>query len=1116
MKKLFLSVASLLLLLGSCTQNEVEEIALSKKQNVVVATIEGQKTRLSVDYNVTENLFNLRWSTGDAFKVFGDNSVEYTWSQGDEFIPTTTPEDPTYAVYPFSENLTINENVVSMELSASPSVANINLPMWADASNGNAFSFKHLAAALQFTLNEIPEGYNQLIVEASNPISGEFTATLDDETPILASTSTAAADKKVTVSFEAATSGTKNQVFYIPLPVGTYTYLAVSVSDGDEIKALKSWENLTIARGKMYYTTATVDVASADAVNKALANVTTTPTTVNLTEEITVGIEDPAIDIPDEAVDVTLNFEAAPVTGVTTPLVINQNEEAASGTATSELNITMPAAAEGLYATINAPTTTVTLEGGTYESLVATTATNTLIIGEGVTIKKLVVKGGNVVLKGNVESIESDEATTITLDKNITLKNACTIISGDITLDLNGYSIKPIYKGYGTSNDAMFTINAGAKLTVQDSSDAKTGVIDTDDGAISQWADAHCVSAIKLAGTENYTSGPVSSFILNSGKVMGTAYGIVGNGSRGGTDVVINGGVVDSYHWGAAIFNPQKGNVTITGGEVISTVGVEMRSGMLKVTGGKITARVEDALTINGAVSSGASFANGVVIGVSQHTTNNPLSIEISGGTFNVENNGYANFDASTYYALYEEDYQDENSGNITLSITGGTFTGKIKSENCEGFVKGGTFSDASVFDFLADNANVTLGANITLSSVVNIKKTVTINLNGKDIIHPASSGDAYGDVFDVLTGGNLTIMGEGRVISENGYSVYAGGDAKVLLEKGKYYSPVSAVYAQKAAVVTIVGGEYYADVDPTTNTPEHSAEYGHNFTINLRDKKNNYVGDTSEIIIKGGKFYKFDPANNAAEGVGTNFVAPGYSSVADGDYYEVKEGIYNETALNAAIVNGAEITLDDDMTIAKAITIPTGVTAIINLNGNNITAPDTDVFEVVGTLTINDESNEGIVSAGTNHPASSVCAVWANGGTVTINGGHYKATYDATGKRNDCIYAGYNADNNDTAGEITINGGKFEYIWPDTKNEGLDYDGDMFLLNCADKDLYQTLITVNGGQFKNNAPSYEPTTPANRADSEVRLGDGKKVYNGETVVEAAHSGTTDIWYVLK
>lgn len=642
------------------------------------------------------------------------------------------------------------------------------------------------------------------------------------------------------------------------------------------------------------------------------------------------------------------------------------------------------------------------------------------------------------------------------------------------------------------AGDALVIVNRKGNLTLNGN------------GSIDAEVNSNVWAAVKM--TEAGENDPANSadLTVNDVTLKGYYYGITGNGNRHNTNITVNSGniVSNCSSDGHAIYHPQIGTLTVNGGTLEGHFSaIEHRGGALTITGGKFNATYTP--TVAEQNGNGTSI-KGAAIAVSKHKGVSDLSLSISGGTF------------TGHSALYEE-YTEADTYAATgeFVVTGGTFNGKVYSENYKDFITGGTFTDPSAFDYLGNNADVTLGANITLSSVVNINKTVTINLNGKDIIHPASSGDAYGDVFDVLTGGNLTILGEGRVISENGYSVYAGGDAKVLLEKGKYYSPVSAVYAQKAAVVTIVGGEYYADVEPTPNTPEDSAEYGHNFTLNLRDKKNNNVGDTSEIIVKGGKFYMFNPADNIAEGEGTNFVAPGYSSVADGDYYEVKEGVFNETSLKAAIVNGAEITLSADMTIEKAITIPTDVTATINLNGFDVTAPNTDVFEVAGTLTIKG-TEESVVSAGTANPNASVCAVWANGGTVTINGGYYKAYSDAAGKRNDCIYAGYNADNNNTAGKITINGGKFEYVWPGTKNSGIDYNGDMFLLNCADKDLYETLITVNAGQFKNNVPSYEATTPSGRPSNEVRLGDGKKVYNGETEVTAAHNGTTDIWYVVK
>ena len=53
---------------------------------------------------------------------------------------------------------------------------------------------------------------------------------------------------------------------------------------------------------------------------------------------------------------------------------------------------------------------------------------------------------------------------------------------------------------------------------------------------------------------------------------------------------------------------------------------------------------------------------------------------------------------------------------------------------------------------------------------------------------------------------------------------------------------------------------------------------------MNLKD-------DTgSSIVVKGGTFFEFDPANNLSEGEGTNFVADGYKSVYDDTtgYYTV------------------------------------------------------------------------------------------------------------------------------------------------------------------------------------------------------------------------------------
>lgn len=178
-----------------------------------------------------------------------------------------------------------------------------------------------------------------------------------------------------------------------------------------------------------------------------------------------------------------------------------------------------------------------------------------------------------------------------------------------------------------------------------------------------------------------------------------------------------------------------------------------------------------------------------------------------------------------------------------------------------------------------------TLGANIVLADYLNVKSDVTIDLNGYSITHPASSQAKYKDVFEVMTGGKLTINGEGNVVAENGYAVYAAGNSVVTLNGGCYFSPVSAVDARKDATVTINGGEFKVD---GSNNPD--GDFGQKFTLNLRDKKGNYVTDSSDIVVKGGRFYKYNPAASESEPEITNFVADGYVSVEDGDWFVVRE----------------------------------------------------------------------------------------------------------------------------------------------------------------------------------------------------------------------------------
>lgn len=170
----------------------------------------------------------------------------------------------------------------------------------------------------------------------------------------------------------------------------------------------------------------------------------------------------------------------------------------------------------------------------------------------------------------------------------------------------------------------------------------------------------------------------------------------------------------------------------------------------------------------------------------------------------------------------------------------------------------------------LQQGGNVKLKSNVTLSSPVQIKNSVVLDLNGHNIIMSSEGQDAIW----VLTGGELTINGKGNIVGTY-YSLYAGGNAKVTINGGNFSGVAAAVYAQSTAVVEINDGKFEAyNEDPN---------YGpHDYTLNLKDNSN------AKILVKGGRFYKFNPADCRSEGLNTNFVVEGYESIQDGDWWEV------------------------------------------------------------------------------------------------------------------------------------------------------------------------------------------------------------------------------------
>ena len=103
---------------------------------------------------------------------------------------------------------------------------------------------------------------------------------------------------------------------------------------------------------------------------------------------------------------------------------------------------------------------------------------------------------------------------------------------------------------------------------------------------------------------------------------------------------------------------------------------------------------------------------------------------------------------------------------------------------------------------------------------------------------------------------------------------------ATLTINGGNYYGGGTAVQVQKGTLI-INGGTFAVE-------KYENEAYGYNFLLNCLDSA--YKDGTAKIIVKGGTFVNFNPADCKAEGEHTNFVADGYHVVsaaqANGDVW--------------------------------------------------------------------------------------------------------------------------------------------------------------------------------------------------------------------------------------
>ena len=215
----------------------------------------------------------------------------------------------------------------------------------------------------------------------------------------------------------------------------------------------------------------------------------------------------------------------------------------------------------------------------------------------------------------------------------------------------------------------------------------------------------------------------------------------------------------------------------------------------------------------------------------------------------------------------------DTDENKMYIMLESGTLT-EIAAENV------GVETLEALTEAIAAGGKVVVSASIDAPTGFAITTDTTIVNNGEITIKEDTEGNG---VF-LVTNGTLTLDGKGTIngLGNNIWSiaVWVKENGKLVINDG-YFTNVGAyseedsehfdlIYAADNAQIEINGGEFKCE------TPK--------WTLNIKDKDR----ATASIIVKGGKFHGFNPANCEVEGANTNFVAPGYKVVEIDGIFEV------------------------------------------------------------------------------------------------------------------------------------------------------------------------------------------------------------------------------------
>lgn len=563
------------------------------------------------------------------------------------------------------------------------------MPMWGRIEDGKV-NFKHLGGILVFRYPELKTGENQTFtITADKRISGDFTTTLAEGAYFETEDTSVEGEKQVTIRF--SLSNDRAAVFYIPVPVGTYSF-DIKITDAEgEVLDLKSYKNIQVRRANIRYTTlseSNIEGGEGEGegsesepfnivVEELKESSSATIESIEADENGTAGIQLPKKSYASGEHTLTISSIDSKV-----KTIVISEDESDQGNSIENIVVKLPAETQ-VDMTIDLPNTTVTLTPENTGSLLidrltASTADNTLILESGITVNNLIIAKGNVKVRNGAKIANATrDAANISSESKV-------IFNGAIPQDMTkGENVRLIT----VEDHFLEAIANGGTVTVEEDivltksvtiSKENTVILNLNGKTISQ--SKECTASygmINNNGTLTITGNGKLSFTDTS----------KGGGSEWGSYTIYNSGILtvdngiiehlgSTGDWGNdrptdVPIDNHAGKVTINDGTIRSP---QFRSLRDFTAGGEIT--------INGGTFEGQIWMQGLGEGSS--------SLTITGGNFSPT----AGYDGSSIYIT--------NSDNdIILNISGGYFNTKIgcadvNKPGVKGKITGGIFTSTA------------------------------------------------------------------------------------------------------------------------------------------------------------------------------------------------------------------------------------------------------------------------------------------------------------------------------------------------------------------------------------------------------------------------------------